>query len=439
MASDRPSDLSLFIRLRKNKLKNMITLNNNLMLNHVIRAGNLEEVKLLIERGVDINKPGRHSWTPLHMAAWGGQYQILKILIKNGAIVDSTLFDASIKPGWTPLHLAVRKNRIRCAKLLLRNGASVDSVENNVYHPLQIAVLNGSVKMAALLLDHGADINLKFDRKDEFLKLLKPNTPCANFLAGRKLPLLHFSILQKLDKMTELLLNRGADIDSKSFTEETTLMQAVRVNDLKLVELLLAKGANPNDRDIYGLPVLFCIVFNINSLTSRYSKEEYNKIDTKLKIVRSLVNAEANVNVTSSGDNNNNNRSLVFYAAERGYHSIVNFLLYESDFDSNKITLDAVMSVRLQFNLITPDIIHDRHYLNDLNVAIRNSVCRIVEYAISRHLFRLSVCPRLLHGLLHDISVNFYISRQAQSIVCIRKEVYSLNDDVEELCFDATK
>lgn len=416
MASDRPSSSpSLITRLRKNKNKNVITLDNGLTLNQVIRQGSLEDVKLLIERGVDINKPGQHSWTPLHMAAWGGQYRILKILIKNGAMVDSTLTHTSTKPGWTPLHLAVRKNRIRCAKLLLTNGASVDSTENGVTYPLQIAVLNGSVKMAALLLDHGANINLRFNRKDEFLKLLKPNIPCANFLASRKLPLLHFSILLKLDEMTELLLNRGADIDSKTFVGESTLMQAVRVNDLKLVELLLARGANPNERDVYGIPVLFCIVFNLNTVISRYSKEEYNQVNTKLMIVRSLVKAEADVNVLASGKLIGKDRSLVFYATERGYSSIVDYLLYESDFSYHKITLDDVLNIRFHNSSLTPDIMNDRQYLQILNIAIRNSVCRIVEYTISRHVFGLPVCPKLLHVLLHTVPVNSFISRNTQS------------------------
>jgi len=46
----------------------------------------------------------------------------------------------------------------------------------------------------------------------------------------------------------ELLLSRGADIQQRGVNDYTPLHYAAARNDAKLIELLLARGADPNAR-----------------------------------------------------------------------------------------------------------------------------------------------------------------------------------------------
>jgi ankyrin repeat protein len=61
----------------------------------------LEIVKLLADRGADINAAGENGWTPLHGAAYKGLDEIMKFLIARGADIEAVdLF------GQTPLVIA---------------------------------------------------------------------------------------------------------------------------------------------------------------------------------------------------------------------------------------------------------------------------------------------------------------------------------------------
>ncbi len=95
--------------------------------------------------------------TPLTEAALEGKYDIINLLLQNGARVDKQdLF------GNTALIYAARHDYMELIELLLRHGASID-LQNNVGNTaLMDSVLFGAEKYAPLfLLAHGANKNLK--------------------------------------------------------------------------------------------------------------------------------------------------------------------------------------------------------------------------------------------------------------------------------------
>lgn len=77
--------------------------------------GDLALVKLLIDKGAEVNKKG---WAPLHYAAANGHDDVAQLLIDNSAYLD-----AESPNGTTPLMLAARGNHITTAKVLLDAGA----------------------------------------------------------------------------------------------------------------------------------------------------------------------------------------------------------------------------------------------------------------------------------------------------------------------------
>lgn len=60
-----------------------------------------------------------------------------------------------------PLHRAAFKGNLESAKLLIRHGARADLVDGNGYTPLLRAVEAGHVPVAMYLLSHGAKAGFK--------------------------------------------------------------------------------------------------------------------------------------------------------------------------------------------------------------------------------------------------------------------------------------
>lgn len=60
--------------------------------------------------------------TPLHVAAFIGSADLVRVLLERGASVEQ----ATMR-GETPLHLGARSCRTEVAELLLTHGANVDA------------------------------------------------------------------------------------------------------------------------------------------------------------------------------------------------------------------------------------------------------------------------------------------------------------------------
>jgi len=63
--------------------------------------GSLEEIKIFIAHGADVNSKGEHGYTPLHEAVEQGHLEVVKFLLEQGADMSAKTTD-----GLTPLELA---------------------------------------------------------------------------------------------------------------------------------------------------------------------------------------------------------------------------------------------------------------------------------------------------------------------------------------------
>jgi ankyrin repeat protein len=77
--------------------------------------GDLDGAQLLLERGAQVNKSG---WTPLHYAATGPEPRLVRLLIDKGAELN-----APSPNGTTPLMMAAQYGSEESVKLLLQRGA----------------------------------------------------------------------------------------------------------------------------------------------------------------------------------------------------------------------------------------------------------------------------------------------------------------------------
>lgn len=120
------------------------------------RKGNYEVAKLLISKGVDVNAKADDGWTPLHWVAFNGNKELAELLIAKGADVN-----AKNEYGSTPLHIAAHWGNKEVAELLIVNGANVNAKEVDDMTPLYSAAMFGKKQVAELLISNGADMNAK--------------------------------------------------------------------------------------------------------------------------------------------------------------------------------------------------------------------------------------------------------------------------------------
>jgi len=114
-----------------------------------------EVVKLLIDKGADVNARRNNGETPLHHAA---TKEVAELLIANSANKN-----AKDDSGETHLHHAAKYGRKEVVELLIAKGADVNAKRNNGQTPLHRAAGGGHKEVAELLIAKGADLNAKIE------------------------------------------------------------------------------------------------------------------------------------------------------------------------------------------------------------------------------------------------------------------------------------
>jgi ankyrin repeat protein len=79
-------------------------------------------VRLLIEKGANVDSKDEDGWTALWHAAANGHEVVMKLLIEKGADVDS-----KNKNSRTPLSSAIEWEQEGMVRLLVEKGANVES------------------------------------------------------------------------------------------------------------------------------------------------------------------------------------------------------------------------------------------------------------------------------------------------------------------------
>ena len=120
--------------------------------------GGLRIAELLLERGVHVNTRREGNFTPLHVACHFGKLEIVRLLLDHGADANAetegglkVLHQVSFGP------YECQEDGLRVAELLLEHGAEVDTRSKDHSTPLRLASQHGKLEMVRLLLDHGAD------------------------------------------------------------------------------------------------------------------------------------------------------------------------------------------------------------------------------------------------------------------------------------------
>ena len=227
----------------------------------VAQRGDIDAIRRLAAAGADVNEKKRtisvSGWRPLHFAADAGQVETIKELVRLGAKVD-----AGDDQGDTPLMRAVEKNRpFPVIDALLELGANVNKYDKHGITVLDCAVVMGQEDMVGYLLKCGADLK----------------GPKGSNLRG---PLVEAVSIGNT-KILEMLLAAGAQVNSEN-GKDCALSTAATFGKSDIVQRLLSAHANPNHKDHSGCTPLMAAVRGKNA-----------------DIVRAMLNAGADVNAAS--------------------------------------------------------------------------------------------------------------------------------------------
>ena len=220
-----------------------------------------EAVRLLLDRGVDVNTEGGFYGSPLKAAAKFGHVKTTELLLQRGAIIEtddsrsegSALWwaaDSGHEPivrlllehearaeagtdcgGGTALYAAASNRHEHVVRLLLEAGAKVDTQTNYRKTALRAATMNGHESLMQLLLSNSADIELA----DE----------------NGQTPLVRGAISMK-EGAVRVLLSHGAKLEAQDKDLQTALSWAAFYGQTAIALLLLESGAQMETRDING-------------------------------------------------------------------------------------------------------------------------------------------------------------------------------------------
>ncbi|KAL5964254.1 Protein phosphatase 1 regulatory subunit 12B [Taenia solium] len=206
----------------------------------------LDEVKELLSKGVDIDVANVDGLTVLHQACIDNNYEVVQFLLSNNANVN-----AQDNEGWTPLHACASCSYTELAKLLLENGADAGIVSFEQELPLDVA--QGG-DMVSLLKDwmqrqsidekvaRGAEEQQMLNDVQEWLKsgqyprVVDPRTGATA---------LHIAAAKGYSEVLELLLKLpGVEVDATDIDGWTPLHAAAHWAKEKPLRLLAAAGAS---------------------------------------------------------------------------------------------------------------------------------------------------------------------------------------------------
>jgi ankyrin repeat protein len=224
----------------------------------------IDIVQLLLCQGEEVNERSEDGHTALSRAAWKGHLDIVDVLLHAGAEIN--VGDANTSPhilaakyGHKEVVLRLIQEYIdkygeislfgrvlntassqeygEIVEIMVDAGIALKIEENKQISPslLLAASLNGKIKLVKILLRHGADINVS----DE---------------AGRTPLMLSAKMGHK--EVVGHLLQKNAEIDRKDKQGHTALSLSAHAGNFEIVALLINAGSNIQIKSKYGNTLL---------------------------------------------------------------------------------------------------------------------------------------------------------------------------------------
>ena len=119
------------------------------------KSGDKEALRLLLSEGADVNTASGDGMSALHWASKVGDVEMAELLLYAGANVNA----ATRLAAYTPLLLAARGGHASMVELLLNAGGQPHDASATGTTALMFSAASGKVKAVRTLLDAGAELN----------------------------------------------------------------------------------------------------------------------------------------------------------------------------------------------------------------------------------------------------------------------------------------
>ncbi|XP_068717330.1 ankyrin-1-like [Montipora capricornis] len=251
--------------------------------------GQYEEVNMHLKSGANVDERDQFLLTPLHLACWYGHESVVKLLLDHNADVN-----ALDRFQFTPLQKAERWNHQSIIQLLLDHDAKpsflqplslktfakraflrADSLSGfNVLQTVVLQVDDDIVCQASTVLDY-------FVEEMQWITIKKPRHPRIEKLYKTLVDIdetineLHLCAKSgDVEKVIELVLNDGMDVNVAAKNNITPLLWASTMSSGVLIKTLIDLGADVNAQTAPGKqgPLLFA-VSNNNYVVARFLLE----------------------------------------------------------------------------------------------------------------------------------------------------------------------
>ena len=203
-----------------------------------VRSVHLDAIRLLIEKGADVNVRDSEGASLLDDAVWTGSVDTVALLLAHGARLN----EPDPETGATPINEAAYRGNSEVVQYLLQFHPNLEIADKRGYVPLENALRMGREDAALLLLE------------------AEPKAPQTSF--GK---LMDAAIRKDEPRITEALLRRGVSANGALPSGSTPLEAAAFDGATKAVQVLLDNGADPN----VGIPLEDAALKGYDSIVSQ--------------------------------------------------------------------------------------------------------------------------------------------------------------------------
>ena len=218
-------------------------------LHYAAQIGDLESVKILIEKKADINAFSNNGRTPLHMAAKMNRKDVVNYLVdkilEKYKTNNQIYLNAKDEHGCTPSHLAAKEGNTSCLEILLSKGADKYATDFCGWNILHYASFHAKKDTIRHICKYDADFDILINSKNTQNKL--PIEILSDYnLRNYFVSLWHAAKEGDLDMTKRLILNEKQNPNERTrFEQNTPLHLAVLNNHYLEVRLLLEYNADP--------------------------------------------------------------------------------------------------------------------------------------------------------------------------------------------------
>ncbi|XP_010884154.2 protein phosphatase 1 regulatory subunit 16A [Esox lucius] len=226
---------------------------NNITLLEAAARNDLEEVRELLNTGVNPDLYNEDGLTALHQCCIDDFVEVVRCLLDAGASVNAC--DSEL---WTPLHAAATCGHTGLVQILVQSGADLLAVNADGNMPYDLCEDEATLELLEMVM---AEQGITQDRIDECrgaketemltdLRVLIQSGTAVNAQDDNGATLLHIASANGYLLVGELLLEHQAEVEKKDTDGWTPLHAASCWGQVQMVELLVAHGASLNTKSV---------------------------------------------------------------------------------------------------------------------------------------------------------------------------------------------